>query len=56
MFAAFEAGRDLEQGDLQAAIRETHPLARVQAREIAMMTGWARLNTRPTGRAEEARG
>lgn len=56
LFAAFEAGHDLEQVDLEAAIRETHPLARVQAREIAIMTGWARLNTRPAGRAEEARG
>lgn len=53
MFTAFEAGRDLEQPDLDAAIRETHPLARVQRRQLEEMTGWARANTKPASYVRE---
>jgi SpoVK/Ycf46/Vps4 family AAA+-type ATPase len=47
LFRAFEAGRDLETGDLRAAVGETYPLSRSRAREIAALTEWARVNAKP---------
>jgi len=41
LYRAFEAGRELETGDIEGAARETVPLAKARAREIAAMIRWA---------------
>jgi hypothetical protein len=46
LFTAFEAGRELETGDMLAACRGTYPLARSRAREITLLTAWASQNAR----------
>jgi len=46
---AFEAGRELETTDMLAAARETHPLSRSRAREIALLTAWASQNAKQAG-------
>ncbi|MBM4092172.1 MAG: AAA family ATPase, partial [Planctomycetes bacterium] len=46
LFRAFEACRELETADMLAAARETHPLSRARAREIAMLTAWASQNAK----------
>lgn len=51
LFHAFEADRDLETADMLAAAKETHPLSRSRAREIAMLTAWASRNAKPASSA-----
>lgn len=46
LFLAFDAGRDLEQSDLLAAISDTRPLSRSRSREIAALTAWAQSNAK----------
>jgi enoyl-CoA hydratase/carnithine racemase len=46
LFRAYEAGWELETGDIAAEIRETYPLSRSRAREIAGLTACARQNAR----------
>lgn len=49
MFGAFEKDRDLETGDVLTALRETYPLSRSRAREIAALTRWAETNAKLAG-------
>jgi SpoVK/Ycf46/Vps4 family AAA+-type ATPase len=51
LFRAFEASRELETADLQVAIKQTYPLARARAREIAALQQWAETGARPAGRS-----
>ncbi len=46
LFRAFEAQRELETADLLDAVKETYPLSRSRAREIALLTAWASQNAR----------
>jgi serine/threonine protein kinase/SpoVK/Ycf46/Vps4 family AAA+-type ATPase len=46
LFHAFEAERELETADMLAAAKETHPLSRSRAREIALLTAWASQNAK----------
>jgi ATP-dependent 26S proteasome regulatory subunit len=46
LFRAFEAGRELEIADMVAAAKETYPLSRSRAREIALLTAWASQNAK----------
>ena len=46
LFRAFEAGRELQTADISAEIRETYPLSRSRAAEIAALTQWAVRNAR----------
>jgi serine/threonine protein kinase len=41
LFLAFDAGRELQQADLAAAVADTRPLSRSRGREIAALTAWA---------------
>jgi SpoVK/Ycf46/Vps4 family AAA+-type ATPase len=56
LYHAFAAGRELEQGDLVAAITETFPLATTMKEEITRLREWARTRTRPASlpQAEQA--
>jgi len=54
LFRAFEAGRELETADMAAAAKETYPLSRSRAREIALLTAWASRNAKPASRPPEA--
>jgi len=47
LFAAFDAGRELEGADLAQAFRETTPLSVTSAEEIERMRAWARTRARP---------
>ena len=49
LFKAFDTGRDLTADDLLAACRETYPLARSRAKEIARLTAWASQNAKQAG-------
>jgi len=49
LFGAFEKDRDLETGDVLTALRETYPLSRSRAREIAALTRWAETNAKLAG-------
>lgn len=53
MFRAFDAGREVETADIQAAIGETFPLAKARAAEIAALEQWAVRGAKPAGRAGE---
>jgi serine/threonine protein kinase/ATP-dependent 26S proteasome regulatory subunit len=53
LFRAFEASRELDTSDLVAAAKETYPLSRSRAQEIAMLTAWASRNAKPASRARE---
>lgn len=44
---AFAQGRDLEQGDLEAAVKETIPLYETFEQEIKALREWARKRARP---------
>jgi predicted DsbA family dithiol-disulfide isomerase len=46
LFAAFDAGRELQDDDLLAAIADSRPLSRSRAREIAALTTWAQNNAK----------
>jgi serine/threonine protein kinase/ATP-dependent 26S proteasome regulatory subunit len=46
LFHAFEAHREVETADILAAAKETHPLSRSRAREIALLTAWASQNAK----------
>ncbi len=46
LFRAFEAGREIETADIAAEIRETVPLSRSRAGEIAAMMAWARTSAK----------
>lgn len=46
LYRAFEAGRELETSDVLAAAKETHPLSRSRARQIALLTAWASQNAK----------
>jgi SpoVK/Ycf46/Vps4 family AAA+-type ATPase len=46
LFRAFEATRELQTSDILAAVKETHPLSRSRAREIALLTAWASKNAK----------
>ena len=46
LFSAFDAGRDLEQGDLQRAVTDTRPLSRSRAQEIGGLMAWAQNNAK----------
>jgi serine/threonine protein kinase len=41
LFRAFDAGRELETADIHAALKETFPLAKARAPEIAALLQWA---------------
>jgi len=47
LYAAFDAGRELETGDLLHAAEETVPLSRTKGEEIARLRDWARSHARP---------
>lgn len=47
MFAAFDAGRTLTTGDLETAARNTVPLSRTMAEELAAIAKWAETRARP---------
>lgn len=49
LFEAFDAGGDLETGHLMAALQDTYPLSRARAREIGILTDWARRNAKIAG-------
>jgi len=49
LYRAFDAGRELESGDLLHTAGETFPLARARAREIAAMLRWAESGARFAG-------
>jgi hypothetical protein len=51
LFRAFEAERDLETGDIRAALKSTYPLSRSRAREIAALTAWAQNGARLASQA-----
>jgi SpoVK/Ycf46/Vps4 family AAA+-type ATPase len=46
---AFEAGRELETADLEAAMREISPLAKARPQEIRALEEWARRGARRAG-------
>jgi SpoVK/Ycf46/Vps4 family AAA+-type ATPase len=46
LYRAFEAGRELQTADMLAAAKETPPLSRTRAPEIALLTAWAAKNAR----------
>ncbi|MBI3656084.1 MAG: AAA family ATPase [Acidobacteria bacterium] len=54
LFRAFEAGRELEMADVHAAIRETFPLAKSRAKEIAALNQWAATRAKSANRPVEA--
>lgn len=45
-----DAGRELETADMAAAAKETYPLSRSRAREIALLTAWASRNAKAASR------
>ena len=47
LYDAFAEGRDLEQGHLEHAVKETFPLAATMREEIERVREWARTRTRP---------
>jgi SpoVK/Ycf46/Vps4 family AAA+-type ATPase len=51
LYRAFEAGRELETGDIEGAARETVPLAKARAREIAAMVQWAEAGAKMANRS-----
>jgi SpoVK/Ycf46/Vps4 family AAA+-type ATPase len=53
LFRAFDANRELETGDLMAAIEETYPLARARAAEIEALEQWAVRGAKPASRVAE---
>jgi ATP-dependent 26S proteasome regulatory subunit len=53
LFAAFDAGRDLAQQDLEAEIKATVPLSVMMREEIEALREWAKLRARPAGRNDD---
>jgi tRNA A-37 threonylcarbamoyl transferase component Bud32 len=51
LYRAFDAGRELETGDIEGAARETVPLAKARAREIAAMIRWAEAGAKMANRS-----
>lgn len=47
LYDAFDAGRDLQPGDLERAIRETVPLSATRREEIDALRDWAATRARP---------
>jgi len=47
LYRAFDAERELDGMDILAAVKETTPLSRARAREIAALTAWASTNAKP---------
>ncbi|MFO7958576.1 MAG: protein kinase domain-containing protein [Planctomycetota bacterium] len=54
LFRAFEAERDLQSDDILTASRDTYPLSRSRAREIATLTAWASRNAKPASTVSPA--
>lgn len=54
LFAAFDAGRDLTQDDLETEVSSTVPLSVMMSEEIQELREWARLRARPAGRNDDA--
>jgi SpoVK/Ycf46/Vps4 family AAA+-type ATPase len=52
LFRAFDAERELRADDLLAATRETVPLSKARARDIAWMVEWAERSARWASRSE----
>ena len=52
LFRAFEAGRELADEDLFAALAETTPLSVTSAEEVAALRSWASTRARPAGGVE----
>ena len=46
LYRAFDAERELDGMDILAAVKETTPLSRARAREIAALTAWASANAK----------
>lgn len=53
LFAAFEAGRDLQQRDLLTEAKTVVPLSVMMAEEVEELRTWAKLRTRPSSTREE---
>lgn len=53
LYEAFSQGRDLQQGDVEAAVAATRPLSVTMREEIAALRAWARERTRPASTAGE---
>lgn len=53
LFAAFHAGRELQQGDLEHEARTQVPLSRMMKEDIAWLRDWAKMRTRPSSRHDE---
>jgi SpoVK/Ycf46/Vps4 family AAA+-type ATPase len=51
LFRAFEADREIETGDITQAVRDTFPLSRSRAAEIADLRQWAGKNARAASRS-----
>jgi serine/threonine protein kinase/ATP-dependent 26S proteasome regulatory subunit len=47
MFTAFTAGRELKDDDLHAAVTDTYPLAKAQAKRIDSLIEWGHHHARP---------
>jgi len=47
LFRAFSENRELETGDIEAAIQETSPLSRSRREQISALLRWAERNARP---------
>lgn len=53
LFAAFDAGRDLEQRDIEAEIEDVVPLSVMMREDIEALREWAQLRTRPASRNDD---
>jgi ATP-dependent 26S proteasome regulatory subunit len=54
LYDAFEAGRELSQGDLRSNVRQTVPLAQTMDEQISKLRDWARTHARPASRDDGA--
>lgn len=53
LYRAFDENRELDTADIGAAVKETFPLAKARAREIAALHQWAKTGAKPAGPAVE---
>lgn len=53
LFTAFDAGREIEQGDLESEAKAQVPLSRMMAEEIDELRTWATLRARPSARRDD---
>ena len=53
LFAAFDAGRDLSQQDIEDEIANVVPLSVMMKEDIAMLRDWAKLRARPASRNDD---